>query len=146
EHRQCPGPGETGGGQVEGLQAAPVRGQQGIGLLVDVGAMPRFPPRLHSVMLVHRHGSARQARGPGGEGRGPGMASMLKPGALTLAAAPMGNPVEAAVRLMRALGSAELIAAEDTRRLTRLAADLGVEITARVVSYHEHNEAQRTGQ
>src|SRR5699024_987551 len=57
-----------------------------------------------------------------------------------------GNPLDASVRLMRALGSAELIAAEDTRRLTRLAADLEVEITARVVSYHEHNEAQRTGQ
>ncbi len=74
------------------------------------------------------------------------MASMLQPGVLTLAATPIGNPLDASVRLMRALGSAELIAAEDTRRLTRLAADLEVEITARVVSYHEHNEAQRTGQ
>src|SRR5699024_2117956 len=93
-----------------------------------------------------RHGAGRQARGPGGAGRWPSMASMLQPGGLTLAATPIGNPLDASGRLMRALGSAELIAAEDTRRLTRLAADLEVEITARVVSYHEHNEAQRTGQ
>jgi len=74
------------------------------------------------------------------------MAGMPQPGVLTLAATPIGNPLDASVRLMRALGSAELIAAEDTRRLARLAADLEVEITARVISYHEHNEAQRTGQ
>ena len=74
------------------------------------------------------------------------MAGMLQPGVLTLAATPIGNPLDASVRLMRALGSADLIAAEDTRRLARLAADLEVEITARVLSYHEHNEQQRTDQ
>ena len=36
------------------------------------------------------------------------------------------------------------MAAEDTRRLRRLAADLGVEVTGRVVSYFEGNEAART--
>lgn len=74
------------------------------------------------------------------------MASMLQPGVLTLAATPIGNPLDASVRLMRALGTADLIAAEDTRRLARLASDLEVEITARVLSHHEHNEQQRTGQ
>ena len=38
---------------------------------------------------------------------------MLEPGVLTLAATPIGNPLDASVRLLRALGSADLIAAED---------------------------------
>lgn len=74
------------------------------------------------------------------------MVTMLQPGVLTLAATPIGNPLDASVRLVRALASAELIAAEDTRRLARLASDLEVEITASVLSYHEHNEDQRTEQ
>lgn len=69
---------------------------------------------------------------------------MLEPGVLTLAATPIGNPLDASVRLMRALGEADLIAAEDTRRLARLVAALEVETTGRIISYHEHNEAERT--
>lgn len=69
---------------------------------------------------------------------------MLEPGVLTLAATPIGNPLDASVRLMRALSEAELIAAEDTRRLARLVRDLEVETTGRIISYHEHNEAERT--
>ena len=70
---------------------------------------------------------------------------MLEPGVLTLAATPIGNPLDASVRLMRALGEADLIAAEDTRRLARLVRELGVETHGRILSYHEHNEAERTG-
>ncbi|MDN5687547.1 MAG: 16S rRNA (cytidine(1402)-2'-O)-methyltransferase [Brachybacterium sp.] len=69
---------------------------------------------------------------------------MLEPGVLTLAATPIGNPLDASVRLMRALGEADLIAAEDTRRLARLVSALEVETTGRIISYHEHNEAERT--
>ena len=69
---------------------------------------------------------------------------MLQPGVLTLAATPIGNPLDASVRLQRALGEAELVAAEDTRRLNRLVSELGVEPSARILSYHEHNEAERT--
>lgn len=69
---------------------------------------------------------------------------MLEPGVLTLAATPIGNPLDASVRLMRALADAELIAAEDTRRLARLVRELEVETTGRILSYHEHNEAERT--
>lgn len=72
------------------------------------------------------------------------MAGMLAPGVLTLAATPIGNPLDASVRLVRALEQADLIAAEDTRRLARLAADLEVTLRATVLSYHEHNEAERT--
>jgi 16S rRNA (cytidine1402-2'-O)-methyltransferase len=70
---------------------------------------------------------------------------MLEPGVLTLAATPIGDPLDASVRLMRALGEADLIAAEDTRRLARLVRELGVETTGTILSYHEHNEAERTG-
>jgi 16S rRNA (cytidine1402-2'-O)-methyltransferase len=63
---------------------------------------------------------------------------------LVLAGAPIGQSADASPRLAAALGSADLVAAEDTRRLHRLCADLGVELTGRVVSYFEGNEAQRT--
>jgi 16S rRNA (cytidine1402-2'-O)-methyltransferase len=63
---------------------------------------------------------------------------------LTLAATPIGRPDDASPRLAAALGSATVVAAEDTRRLRRLCADLGVSVTGRVVSYFEGNEARRT--
>jgi 16S rRNA (cytidine1402-2'-O)-methyltransferase len=66
--------------------------------------------------------------------------------ALVLAGAPIGQADDASPRLVAALASAELVAAEDTRRLHRLCADLGVELSGRVVSYFEGNEAQRTPQ
>lgn len=61
-----------------------------------------------------------------------------------VAATPIGNPGDASARLRQALATADVIAAEDTRRLRRLCADLGVEITARVVSLFEGNERART--
>lgn len=69
---------------------------------------------------------------------------MLEPGVLTLAATPIGNPLDASLRLVRALGEAQLLAAEDTRRLRRLASELEVELSGEIISYHEHNEAERT--
>ena len=63
---------------------------------------------------------------------------------LVLAGAPIGSADDASPRLVAALASAEVVAAEDTRRLHRLCADLGVTLTGRVVSYFEGNEAQRT--
>src|SRR5699024_11677381 len=47
-------------------------------------------------------------------------------------------------RMVRLLVEADLIAAEDTRRLRALATRLGVQLSARVLSYHEHNEQART--
>ena len=67
-------------------------------------------------------------------------------GRLVLAATPIGDPEDASVRLARLIGSADLIAAEDTRRLRRLAAALDVVPTGRVVSHHEHNEEHRTAE
>ena len=63
---------------------------------------------------------------------------------LVLAGAPIGRPDDASPRLVAALASAEVVAAEDTRRLHRLCADLGVVLTGRVLSYFEGNEQQRT--
>lgn len=71
-------------------------------------------------------------------------AEVLAPGVLTLAATPIGNPLDASLRLVRALEQADVIAAEDTRRLARLCRELGVSPRARVIAYHEHNEAERT--
>jgi 16S rRNA (cytidine1402-2'-O)-methyltransferase len=65
-------------------------------------------------------------------------------GVVVLVGAPLGNPADASVRLREELSHADIVAAEDTRRLARLAADLGVALTGRVVSYFEGNEERRT--
>ncbi|MDG4791793.1 16S rRNA (cytidine(1402)-2'-O)-methyltransferase [Micromonospora sp. WMMD1102] len=65
-------------------------------------------------------------------------------GRLILLGAPLGNPGDASARLRDTLGEADVVAAEDTRRLTRLARDLGVTVTGRIVSYFEGNEERRT--
>jgi 16S rRNA (cytidine1402-2'-O)-methyltransferase len=63
---------------------------------------------------------------------------------LILCGAPLGNPADASARLRDTLASAEIIAAEDTRRLIRLARDLDVQMPGRLVSYFEGNEDKRT--
>jgi 16S rRNA (cytidine1402-2'-O)-methyltransferase len=68
----------------------------------------------------------------------------MSTGTLVLAATPIGDPRDAAPRLADELATADVVAAEDTRRLRRLLADLGVTPSGSVVSYHEHNEASRT--
>ncbi|WP_239099886.1 16S rRNA (cytidine(1402)-2'-O)-methyltransferase [Phycicoccus sp. CSK15P-2] len=65
-------------------------------------------------------------------------------GVLVLAATPIGDPRDAAPRLADELAGADVVAAEDTRRLRRLCADLGVTPRGRVVSFHEHNESGRS--
>jgi 16S rRNA (cytidine1402-2'-O)-methyltransferase len=64
-------------------------------------------------------------------------------GTLTLAAVPIGQPCDASSRLAAALAAAPVVAAEDTRRLRRLAASLGVTLAGRVVSYYDGVEAAR---
>ncbi len=63
---------------------------------------------------------------------------------LILAATPIGQVADASGRLGEALATADVVAAEDTRRLKRLTSELGVEISGRVVSYFEGNEERRT--
>jgi 16S rRNA (cytidine1402-2'-O)-methyltransferase len=67
-------------------------------------------------------------------------------GRLVLAATPIGDVEDASPRLRRLLTEADVVAAEDTRRLRALAARMGVVVGGRVVSYHEHNEAERAGE
>ena len=64
--------------------------------------------------------------------------------ALTLAATPLGNPGDASPRLKSAIESAEIIAAEDSRRFHRLCSDIEVTFTGRVISFFDGNETART--
>lgn len=68
---------------------------------------------------------------------------MSEPGRLVLAATPMGDIGDASQRLRDALATADIVAAEDTRRTRSLAKALGIEITGRVVSFYDHVETAR---
>ena len=65
-------------------------------------------------------------------------------GVLVLAATPIGDPRDAAPRLALEIATVDVVAAEDTRRFSRLCHALDVKASGSVVSYHEHNEATRT--
>ncbi|WP_062516107.1 16S rRNA (cytidine(1402)-2'-O)-methyltransferase [Demequina gelatinilytica] len=62
-------------------------------------------------------------------------------GRIVLAATPIGNVDDASPRLREALETAEIVAAEDTRRVRDLATRLGIRIAGSVVAHHDHNEA-----
>lgn len=72
------------------------------------------------------------------------MGEMSEDGRLVLLGAPLGNPADASARLREVLATADVVAAEDTRRLSRLARDLDVTVGGRIVSYFEGNEVRRT--
>jgi 16S rRNA (cytidine1402-2'-O)-methyltransferase len=63
-------------------------------------------------------------------------------GRLVLVGTPIGNLGDVSARTITALGAADVVAAEDTRRSGRLLAHL--EIDKPLVSYHDHNERSRT--
>ncbi|WP_309235593.1 16S rRNA (cytidine(1402)-2'-O)-methyltransferase [Streptomyces sp. TRM64462] len=65
-------------------------------------------------------------------------------GTLVLAGTPIGDVADAPPRLAAELAEADIVAAEDTRRLRRLTQALGVQPRGRVVSYFEGNESART--
>lgn len=71
---------------------------------------------------------------------------MAAGGRLILAATPMGQVDDASPRLREALATADIVAAEDTRRARNLASALGVTIGGRLLSYYDHVEADRTPQ
>lgn len=64
-------------------------------------------------------------------------------GTVVLAATPIGNTADASARLVALLEHADIVAAEDTRRLYALANRLGVHVGGRVVAYHDHNERDK---
>jgi len=66
-----------------------------------------------------------------------------KTGRIVLAATPIGNLGDASPRLIELMTTADIVAAEDTRRLIHLAQALGIRVPGRLISYHEHNETAR---
>ncbi|CKI31526.1 16S rRNA (cytidine(1402)-2'-O)-methyltransferase [Mycolicibacterium smegmatis] len=64
-------------------------------------------------------------------------------GKLLIGATPLGQPSDASARLVRALRDADIVAAEDTRRIRSLAQALEVTPTGRVLSFFDQNEASR---
>lgn len=65
---------------------------------------------------------------------------------LILAATPIGNLSDASPRLVEHLQNSQFIAAEDTRTLYKLAQALGIQVTAKTFSLHDHNEHERIDQ
>jgi len=68
------------------------------------------------------------------------------PCGLVVAATPLGDPRDASAHLKVLLAEADVVAAEDTRKLSGLASRLGVAVGGQVVSLHSHNEQVRTQQ
>jgi 16S rRNA (cytidine1402-2'-O)-methyltransferase len=64
-------------------------------------------------------------------------------GRLLLGATPLGQPSDASARLRAALASADVVAAEDTRRVRALATALDVRMAGKVVSLFDQNESTR---
>src|SRR6476620_5123974 len=64
------------------------------------------------------------------------------PGSLYFVATPIGNLTDITHRAVKVLGEVDLIACEDTRHTRKLLQHYGID--AKTVSYHEHNEQQRT--
>ncbi|MEU1972738.1 16S rRNA (cytidine(1402)-2'-O)-methyltransferase [Microbacterium sp. NPDC019599] len=65
---------------------------------------------------------------------------------IILAATPIGNLGDASRRLVEALETATVVAAEDTRTTQRLLAALGIPNRPRLIALHDHNEKQRAAE
>jgi methionyl-tRNA synthetase len=65
---------------------------------------------------------------------------------IILTATPIGNLGDASARLREALGTAEVIAAEDTRTAAHLLRALGIEHRPRLIALHEHNETAKAAE
>ena len=64
-------------------------------------------------------------------------------GTVVLAATPIGNTGDASARLIALMEGADIVAAEDTRRLYALANRLGIRVPGRVIAYHDHSERDK---
>ncbi|HZE28979.1 MAG TPA: 16S rRNA (cytidine(1402)-2'-O)-methyltransferase, partial [Gaiellaceae bacterium] len=63
---------------------------------------------------------------------------------LAVCATPIGNLEDVTLRVLRELAAADVVLAEDTRHTRKLLERHGIQ--ARLLSYHEHNEAKRTAE
>jgi 16S rRNA (cytidine1402-2'-O)-methyltransferase len=88
------------------------------------------------------NGTTAEHSGHGGQHGGHGENGVA--GVLVLAGTPIGDPSDAPARLAAELAAADVVAAEDTRRLRRLVRELDASLPGRVVSYFEGNERART--
>lgn len=75
-----------------------------------------------------------------------GDSGSVSDGKIYLAATPIGDPNDATPRLRTMLETADVIGAEDTRRLLNLAGRIGVTPAGRILAFHDHNETERTGE
>ncbi|HEX2397720.1 MAG TPA: 16S rRNA (cytidine(1402)-2'-O)-methyltransferase [Solirubrobacteraceae bacterium] len=75
---------------------------------------------------------------------GDGPATGRRAGRLVVCPTPIGNLEDITLRVLAALREVDVVACEDTRRTRVLLDRYGV--TARLVSYHEHNEERRAGE
>src|SRR2546428_5088252 len=64
---------------------------------------------------------------------------------LAVCTTPIGNLEDVTLRVLRELAEADVVLCEDTRRTRRLLERHGIS-GARLLSYHEHNEAKRVGE
>jgi 16S rRNA (cytidine1402-2'-O)-methyltransferase len=69
------------------------------------------------------------------------MSNTVKKGVLYVVATPIGNLEDITYRAVRILKEVDLVACEDTRQSRKLLDHYA--ITAKTVSYHEHNEAEQ---
>ena len=83
---------------------------------------------------------------PADPSTGPDRCDAPRRGAITLAATPIGNAGDASARLRTGLERADVVAAEDTRRLLALAQRRGVRVGGRLLALHEHNERARAAE
>jgi 16S rRNA (cytidine1402-2'-O)-methyltransferase len=67
-------------------------------------------------------------------------------GALFVVSVPIGNDEDLSPRARSVLEFADLVLAEDTRRFRALTQRVGLAVPGRVLSYHDHNEAERAGE
>ena len=68
--------------------------------------------------------------------------NVIRPGILYVVATPIGNRDDITLRALNVLREVDLIAAEDTRK-TRRFLEMHA-LKSSLISYHEHNEAERT--
>ncbi len=67
-------------------------------------------------------------------------------GALFVVSVPIGNDDDLSPRARQVLEAADVVLAEDTRRFRELTQRTGLHVEARVLSYHDHNEADRASE
>lgn len=93
------------------------------------------------MLTIHSGGGSQACWGPAVRG-----ARMREWAVIILAATPIGNLGDVSRRLVEALATAEIVAAEDTRTTIHLLSALGIENRPRLIPLHEHNEDTRAAE